>query len=134
MDPVIHHDQNATPFCIGIGGNGDGVIENPNGPSALTAVDGRIEPTSTTGLSLFTTRLRKSYLFSSMVSVPCVTTMPSTSGFASSSLMRLASVNMMLNDMSCEPTLETCSPVMLARSLIPGTAAIIASMVTAPDV
>ena len=36
--------------------------------------------------------------------------------------------------MSCEPTFEICSPLMLARSLIPGTAAIIASMVTAPDV
>jgi len=29
------------------------------GPSALTAVAGRIEPTSTTGLSLFVTRFRK---------------------------------------------------------------------------
>ena len=29
------------------------------GPSALTAVDGRIDPTITTGLSVFTVRLRK---------------------------------------------------------------------------
>ena len=36
--------------------------------------------------------------------------------------------------MSCEPTLEICSPLMVARSAIPGTAAIIASIVTAPDV
>ena len=54
-----------------------------------------------TGLSLFTTRLRK-YAVSSMVSVPCVITMPSTSLPGSSSLMRLASFSMMSNDMSCE--------------------------------
>ena len=48
------------------------------GPSALIAVAGRIEPTSTTGLSLFTTRSRK-YAVSSIVSVPCVMTTPSTS-------------------------------------------------------
>src|SRR5262249_56474024 len=30
-----------------------------SGPSALIAVEGRIEPVKTTGLSLFTTRLRK---------------------------------------------------------------------------
>ena len=36
-----------------------------------------MEPTSTTGLSVFAVRLRK-YADSSMVSVPCVITMPST--------------------------------------------------------
>ena len=54
-----------------------------NGPSALTAVEGRIEPTSTTGFALLTIRLRKKAV-SSMVSVPCVITMPSTSFVASS--------------------------------------------------
>src|SRR6266700_3441999 len=77
------------------------------GPSALTAVDGRIEPTSTTGLSLFTVKLRK-YAVSSIVSVPCVTTMPSTAGVESSSLARLASFSMISNDMSFDPTFEIC--------------------------
>ena len=36
--------------------------------------------------------------------------------------------------MSCEPTLEICSPLIVASFSMPGTAAIIASMVTAPDV
>ena len=59
-----------------------------SGPSALIAVEGRIEPVSTTGLSLFTTRCRK-YDVSSSVSVPCVIATPSTSDFASSSFTRL---------------------------------------------
>ena len=41
---------------------------------------------------------------------------------------------MMSNDMSCEPTLATCSPLMLAKSLILGTASSMASIVTAPEV
>ena len=36
--------------------------------------------------------------------------------------------------MSWEPTLEICSPLIVARSEIPGTPAIIVSMETAPDV
>ena len=56
-----------------------------SGPSALSDVDGRIEPVRTTGLSLLTTRLRK-YAVSSIVSVPCVIAMPSTSGCASQAI------------------------------------------------
>ena len=48
--------------------------------------------------------------------------------------MRLATFNMMSNDMSCDPTLAICSPLILARSLIPGTAFTMASIVTAPEV
>ena len=71
---------------------------------------------------------------SSIVSVPWVITKPSTSLDFASSLMRLASFSMMSKLMSCEPTFEICSPLIVARSAIPGTAAIIVSMVTAPDV
>ena len=56
-----------------------------SGPSALSDVDGRIEPVRTTGLSVLTTRLRK-YAVSSIVSVPCVIAMPSTSDSAASSV------------------------------------------------
>ncbi len=63
-----------------------------SGPSALTAVDGRIEPTMTTGLSVFTVRFRKN-ADSSRVSVPWVITKPSTSRSFASSLMRLATVS-----------------------------------------
>lgn len=48
------------------------------GPSALIAVAGRIAAVKTTGLLLFTVRLRK-YGVSSSVSVPWVITTPSTS-------------------------------------------------------
>ena len=48
-------------------------------PSADIAVPGRIEPTTTIGLSVRTTRFRKNEV-SSSVSVPWVMTMPSTSG------------------------------------------------------
>ena len=68
-----------------------------------------------------------------MVSVPWVITKPSTSLDLASALMRLATLSRISKLMSCEPTLEICSPLMVARSPIPGTAAIIASMVTAPD-
>ena len=54
-----------------------------SGPSALSEVDGRIEPVRTTGLSVFTTRLRK-YAVSSIVSVPWVIATPSTSDWAAS--------------------------------------------------
>ena len=36
--------------------------------------------------------------------------------------------------MSCEPTLEICSPLIVASFVMPGTAATIVSMPTAPDV
>ena len=36
--------------------------------------------------------------------------------------------------MSCEPTFAICSPLTVASFEIPGTAASIASIVTAPDV
>jgi hypothetical protein len=39
-----------------------------------------------------------------------------------------------VEDMSCDPTLEICSPLMLAVLPMSGTAASMASMVTAPDV
>ncbi len=69
-----------------------------------------------------------------MVSVPWVMTMPSTPAVGSSSLMRWASLSMMAKLMSCEPTLAICSPLTLARSVMPGTAASMASMLTAPEV
>jgi hypothetical protein len=96
-------------------------------------VEGRIEPTITTGLSVFTVRLRKN-ADSSIVSVPCVITKPSTSFDLASSLMRFATFMRMSKLMSCEPTLEICSPLMLASLVMPGTAATIVSMPTAPDV
>ena len=65
--------------------------------------------------------------------MPCVITMPSTSGDGSSSLMRFATFSMISNDMSCEPMFEICSPLMFARSVAPGTAFNIASIVTAPE-
>ena len=48
--------------------------------------------------------------------------------------MRLASVIMMANDMSCDPTFEICSPLISARFRMPGTPATMVSMPTAPDV
>ena len=55
-----------------------GSIHAPEtGPSADIAVPGRIEPTTTIGLSVWTTRLRKNEV-SSSVSVPWVMTTPST--------------------------------------------------------
>ncbi|MNT74425.1 hypothetical protein D3C71_1599340 [compost metagenome] len=56
-----------------------------NGPSADSAVEGRIEPTSTIGLSVCTTKFRKKAV-SSMVSVPWVMTTPFTDGFFTKSL------------------------------------------------
>src|SRR3546814_7980060 len=55
-----------------------------SGPAALMAEPGRMEPVTTTGLGLFKVRLRK-YAVSSSVSVPWVTTTPSTAGSASRS-------------------------------------------------
>jgi hypothetical protein len=102
------------------------------GPSALIAVDGRIEPVSTTGLSLLTTRFKK-YDVSSIVSVPCVMATPATSGFASTSFTLFASFSHTSSFMSWLPMLATCSPVTSARSLSSGTAWIRMSTPTAPD-
>ena len=57
-----------------------------SGPSALMAVAGRIDPTRTTGLSVFTVRWRK-YAVSSSVLVPCVTTKPATAGILGDDLV-----------------------------------------------
>src|SRR6185369_2071869 len=103
-----------------------------SGPSALIAVEGRIDPVNTTGLSLCTTRFRK-YDVSSMVSVPCVIATPATSGRASSSLTRLPSFSHTASFMSWLPMLAICSPVTSARSFSCGTAWIRRSTPTAPD-
>ena len=103
-----------------------------SGPSALSDVDGRIEPVRTTGLSLLTTRLRK-YAVSSIVSVPCVMAMPSTSDCASSRLTSAASFTHSSSFMSWLPTEDTCTPRTSANFFICGTAAISTSTATAPD-
>ncbi len=103
-----------------------------SGPSALIAVEGRIEPVITTGLSLLTTRCRK-YEVSSRVSVPWVTTTPATSDWARSSFVRLASLSHTSSFMSWLPIEAICSPVTSAISLSCGTAAIRMSTPTAPD-
>ena len=103
-----------------------------SGPSALSDVDGRIDPVSTTGLSLFTTRLRK-YAVSSIVSVPCVIATPSTSGCASSRLTSVASLIHTSSFMSWLPTEDTCTPRTSANFFICGTALISTSTATAPD-
>ena len=79
VDLVVDHDQHAAPARAGLAAAATALYRLA-GPSALIAVAGRIEPTSTTGLSLLTTRFRK-YAVSSMVSVPWVITTPSTSGW-----------------------------------------------------
>jgi hypothetical protein len=71
---VVHHHQHAAALGLRIGGDAN-CVEKVERPSALTAVDGRIEPTITTGLSVFTVKFRK-YADSSRVSVPCVMTKP----------------------------------------------------------
>src|SRR4051812_3630849 len=103
-----------------------------SGPSALSDVDGRIDPVSTTGFSLLTTRLRK-YAVSSIVSVPCVTAMPSTSGLARSALISTASFTQISSFMSWLPTEDTWMPRTSANVFICGTAAISVSTATAPD-
>jgi hypothetical protein len=84
------------------------------------AVAGRIDPTSTTGLSPFVTRFRK-YPVSSIVSVPWVMTIPSTSGRACSSFTRRASLIQTASFMSWLPMLAICSPFTVAIFSIPGT-------------
>ena len=87
----------------------------------------------TTGLRDLVTRLRK-YAVSSIVSVPCVMTMPSTSFIAVSSLIRRASLNQTSSFMSWEPMLEICSPRRFASFFAWGTAARSWSTPTWPDV
>ncbi len=96
-------------------------------------MDGRIAAVSTTGLRDFVTRLRK-YAVSSIVSVPCVMTTPSTSVIAMSSLTRRASLSHTSSFMSCEPMFEICSPLRFASFLAWGTAARSCSTPTWPDV
>ncbi len=103
-----------------------------NGPSALSEVDGRIEPVSTTGLSVLTTRFRK-YAVSSIVSVPCVIAIPSTFDWAASRLTSVASLIQTSSFMSWLPIEDTCTPVTSANFFICGTAAISVSTATAPD-
>ena len=103
------------------------------GPSAEMAVDGRMAPTTTTGLWLFTVRFRK-YAVSSMVSVPCVTTTPSTSFEASSTLMRLARASQWLLPMLSLAIWNTCSPFTFATFFSSGTAAIRRSTPTVAEV
>ncbi len=50
-------------------------------PSAPSAVDGRMAPTTTTATGAFTARLRNQAV-SSSEAVPCVTTIPARSGWA----------------------------------------------------
>lgn len=107
-----HHDALAPVLTAGCQRNSMTIL---SGTLALIAVAGRMAATRTTDLSPLTTRLRK-YAISSSVSVPCVTTMPSMSSFASSSLIRLASVSR-FSMLSFElPTLKTCSPVIYVHN------------------
>ena len=84
---------------------------------------GRMEPTSTTGLSLAMTCSRKNAV-SSMVSVPWVITTPSAFPSAKSALMRLARLIQTSSFMSWLPMLAICSAVSVASFSIPGTASI----------
>ena len=104
-----------------------------NGPSALSEPLFLIAPTMTTGLSLLTTRSRK-YAVSSIVSVPCVMTIPSALPLFSSSFTRLASFSQTSLFISCEPMFEICSPFIVAILFISGTAAMSLSTVTVPEV
>ncbi|MNV46681.1 hypothetical protein D3C71_1385220 [compost metagenome] len=85
-------------------------------PSADSAVPGRMEPTSTMGLSVCTTRFRKKPV-SSMVSVPWVMTTPCTSGWRTSACTRRASVSSCWLVKLSEAIWNTCSPV--TRATLP---------------
>ena len=78
------------------------------GPSASRADAGRIAPVMTTGLVAATTRDRKKAV-SSSVSVPCVTTMPTTSARARCRVTAVASRNQTENSMSLLSICATCS-------------------------
>ena len=93
-----------------------------SGPSALIAVAGRIDPTSTTGLSDRTVRFRK-YAVSSSVLVPDVITKPATAGVSLRiAWMRFASVSQLSIVMSELLTLTICSTRTSAICAICGTA------------
>jgi len=91
-----------------------------SGPSALIAVEGRIDPTRTTGRSCLTVRFRK-YAVSSSVLVPCVTTTPATAGSAKMALIRFAMVSQFSVVLSGLPTFTICSTLTVANWLICGT-------------
>ena len=91
------------------------------GPSAERAVAGRIAPVSTTGFSLFTTRLRKNAV-SSIVSVPCVITTPETSSRRRASSTAFASFNQTSEVIELESMFETWAASTSATSASIGTA------------
>ena len=94
---------------------------------------GRIDPTSTTGRSCLTVRLRK-YAVSSSVLVPCVTTTPAAFGSDEKIvLIRFAIVSQCVTVISVLLTFATCSTLTSATCLISGTPATISSPRSAPD-
>ena len=100
-------------------------------PSAEIDVAGRIEPVKTTGLSVLTARFKK-YAVSSIVSVPCVTTNPTTPSSFASSLIVLASLIHILSVISSELILHICRASISATSLSFGVALIRSSTVIVP--
>ena len=92
-------------------------------PSADIALPGRMEPTTTMGLSLLITRFRKKAV-SSSVSVPWVTTTPLTSGSFSSAETRLPRVTSLSLVKLSEAIWKACSPRTLATLVSSGTPAI----------
>ena len=101
------------------------------GPSAEIAVPGRMAPVKTTGLPLLSSRCSR-YADSSMVSVPWVTTRPSTSSCASSSAARRASCSMRASVMFLESMANSCSGRTSAAAASSGTAASSAPALTTP--
>jgi hypothetical protein len=67
-----------------------------------------------------------------MVSVPCVTTMPSASSAAKSALTRAASFSQRASSMSWLPICAICSPLTAPRVRTLGTALISASTARSP--
>jgi len=92
-------------------------------PSADIAVPGRIEPTTTIGLSVCTTMFRKNDV-SSSVSVPCVTTTPSTAGSLTSAETRLPSCSSFSLVKLSDAIWKACSPRTLATLFSSGMPAI----------
>ncbi len=96
-------------------------------------MDGRIDPTITTGRSDLTVRLRK-YAVSSSVFVPCVTTTPAGAETpAKIALIRFASASQCVGPMSVLDTFATCSTLTSATAAISGTPATSCAPVTDPD-
>jgi hypothetical protein len=93
-----------------------------SGPSADSAVAGRIAAVITTGLVVATVMLRKQAV-SSSVSVPWVMTMPSTAGSSISRCTRRDSTSQCCGVMSLLSTLKICVASMRASSASCGTAA-----------